>query len=365
VRKVNTTVEALERIVGARRPAMMMKAISELDEGSRRVVDAAPIAAFGYRDTDGRPNTTFVGGAPGFARIETPAHLRFDWTTAGPAAAAGTGASLLFLLPGIGETLRANGTVTAAAAGSVGFELDEAFVHCAKCILRSKLWSRAPTVDRRAAAVIHDRAAPLSDAGVRSFLDTSPFVVITSWNAAGASTTSPRGDDPGFVRVLDGHTLAIPDRKGNTRTDTFHNLLECDEVSLASIVPGWSEVLHLAGRAYVTDDTELRSTMSVSGDSRPPNAALVVHVEQARIVTNEALDEARLWDGSAVVDPAQIPDLMQLSAKHLAASKTRGASAAATRVLSRTLARAPRLLRRGVDHGYDKDLTDEGYEGRR
>ena len=48
---------------------------------------------------------------------------------------------------------------------------------------------------------------------------------------------SPKGDPPGFVRILDNETLAIPDRPGNRRLDTLHNVLERPQVGLMFIVP--------------------------------------------------------------------------------------------------------------------------------
>ena len=53
--------------------------------------------------------------------------------------------------------------------------------------------------------------------------------------------TSPKGDAPGIVRVLDDKTLAIPDRPGTRRADTFTNVLENPKVGLVFSVPGKSE----------------------------------------------------------------------------------------------------------------------------
>ena len=55
------------------------------------------------------------------------------------------------------------------------------------------------------------------DAHCRAWIERSPFIVVSSINAAGAMDISPKGDPPGFVKVLDRHTLAIPDRLGNHR----------------------------------------------------------------------------------------------------------------------------------------------------
>ena len=55
------------------------------------------------------------------------------------------------------------------------------------------------------------------DAHCRAWIERCPFIVVSSISAAGAMDISPKGDPPGFVKVLDKHTLAIPDRLGNRR----------------------------------------------------------------------------------------------------------------------------------------------------
>src|SRR4051812_20860974 len=57
----------------------------------------------------------------------------------------------------------------------------------------------------------------------QAFIAQSPFVVIASASATGQLDLSPKGDPAGFVHVLDDKHLAIPDRPGNRRADTFHN----------------------------------------------------------------------------------------------------------------------------------------------
>ena len=84
----------------------------------------------------------------------------------------------------------------------------------------------------------------IADRHCRAFIARSPFVLVASANARGAMDISPKGDAPGFVRVLDDKTLAIPDRPGNRRADTFMNVLENPKVGLIGAV-------ELAARAAV------------------------------------------------------------------------------------------------------------------
>jgi predicted pyridoxine 5'-phosphate oxidase superfamily flavin-nucleotide-binding protein len=359
-----TSEEGLEAVVGARRQAMLMKSIDTIDDGCRSVLANAPIALFGFRDWEGTPRTTLVGGVAGFARADSPKRISLEVPADRPSPVVGVGVSMVFLMPGIGETLRLNGVVSESVDTRIGIDLEEAFVHCAKCILRSELWSevRADPVATRVAVPADpdgDTSGPLADGAVAEFITSSPFVAVSSWDGDGSSDTSPKGDHPGFIQIVDSRTLAVPDRKGNQRTDTFHNLLTCDQVSLAAVVPGRDDVLHLGGTAFVTDDPSLVSTMALG--EKPPKAALIVHVDYANLASNEAVRRSRLWDQSAHVDTSGVPDLMHLSAQHLANSKSRGAKASMTRAVTKALAASPSVLRRGVNHGYRKELEDEGY----
>ena len=357
-----TTVDELESLIGTPPQMVLMKATRALDEGCRSVLAASPVAGFGYRDVDGVPHSTLIGGEPGFARAVSTTQLTFELASDEPGPVGAGGVSFVFLLPGVGETLRLNGAVADRTGTSVAIDLEDAYVHCAKCILRSQLW-HGPTGEGTSGGTgAVPGSGPLTDPEVSGFVAQSPFAVVSSWDATGASDTSPKGDPAGFIRMLDGETLAIPNRKGNRRADTFHNLLTCDDVALAATVPGRDELLHLRGSAYVTDDRQLLSTMALG--ERPPTTALVVSVIDAEIRRNQAIAAARLWDPSTH-DPLQAPDMNRIATQHLAASRAPGAKASMTRTLSRGLGAAPsKLVRRAIDAGYRKDLKDEGYDDR-
>ena len=71
----------------------------------------------------------------------------------------------------------------------------------------------------------------------RAFIARSPFVVVASSDSAGNLDVSPKGDPAGFVHVLDDRTIAIPERPGNRRADTFRNVLQNSKVGLIFLVP--------------------------------------------------------------------------------------------------------------------------------
>ncbi|WAS91440.1 2Fe-2S iron-sulfur cluster-binding protein [Nannocystis punicea] len=340
-----TSVAEVEAVVGRPIPAVTMKQIDTLDEGCRLVLARSPIAGFGWRDEQGAPCSDFVGGRPGFVRVDSATRITVE-VGENVQPRPGSGVSFVFLLPGVGETLRLNGSVDGRSRGRLSIHVEEGFVHCPKCILRSGLWKPSRGSHR--------------EHGIAAFLAASPFAVISSWDGSGASDTSPRGDPAGFIRLLDACTLAIPDRKGNQRADTFHNLLTCDRISLAAVVPGRHDVLHVRGTAYITDEPGLLSTMALKG--KEPHLALCVRIEHAALVANAALREARVWQPSSHVNRAEVPDLMALAARHLARNQDRGAKAMLFRSLGRLLGAFPAPIRRLLDIGFRKDLAKEGYE---
>jgi uncharacterized protein len=360
-----TTVGRLEGIVGKAPRIVLMKETHSLDEGCRSILANAPIAGIGFQDQDGLPHTTLIGGAPGFARVESPTRLSFELPEDRPVPVKGGAVSFVFLVPGIGETLRLNGSVVGHSGARVAIELCEAFVHCARCILRSGLWRDVRTDPAQPSAEsaisrVGDAPGPLVDAAVAGFLASSHFAFISSWDADGASDTTPKGDPPGFMRILDGHTLALPDRRGNKRADTAHNLLTCDRISLAALAPGRVELLHVRGTAHLTDDPALLSTMALR--DKAPHLAFIVDVEHAEITANEALRTSNVWDRSVHADPGGPPDMNRVATEHIAANEARGATATMARTLSRGIAASPpKLVRRVMDRAYRKQLEDEGY----
>jgi predicted pyridoxine 5'-phosphate oxidase superfamily flavin-nucleotide-binding protein len=90
----------------------------------------------------------------------------------------------------------------------------------------------------------------------RSFIDASPFVVVATSGADGLDCT-PRGDPAGFVRVVDRHTVMLPDRRGNNRLDTLRNLVRDPRISLLFLIPGDGRTLRINGRAEINIDPEL------------------------------------------------------------------------------------------------------------
>ena len=147
------------------------------------------------------------------------------------------------------------------------------------------------------------------DRHCRAYIARSPFVLIASSNARGQMDISPKGDAPGFVRVLDDRTLAIPDRPGNRRADTFTNVLENPKIGLIFLVPGKSETLRVSGSAKIVRDADLLESMAARG--KTPDLALVVAVEEAFFHCAKCIIRSSLWVPQAWPSLDGLPNLAQ------------------------------------------------------
>lgn len=156
-------------------------------------------------------------------------------------------------------------------------------------------------------AVTKDRAR-LTDLD-REFLAASPFCLIATADAEGNCDVSPKGDPPGFARVLDDTTIAIPDRPGNRRADGFRNVLSNPRVGLIFLVPGTPDTLRVNGRARLVREAPFLDGMAVRGHR--PTLALVVAVEQVFLHCPKAFMRSRLWD-PATWDPGALPGTAEM-----------------------------------------------------
>ncbi len=138
----------------------------------------------------------------------------------------------------------------------------------------------------------------------RALVEASPFCVLATSGPEGLDAT-PRGDPPGFLRVLDEKTLLIPDRRGNNRIDSLLNIVRDPRVALLILVPGVSETLRVNGRGRITTDPALLEPAAMDG--KVPVTGLVITVESVYFQCAKALVRSRLWDPAAQRDRSELP----------------------------------------------------------
>ena len=158
-----TTEEGLRQIYEAPKGRSLAKQMDTLEKHSRRFIELSPFLVLSSTGPDGLGDTTPRGEEPGFAHIlddntivipDRPGNNRLDTLTN---VLTHPGVGLIFFIPGVNETLRINGTaeihtdpdliarfkVRGKLPTSVlVVRINEAYLHCAKSLMRSELWSQ-------------------------------------------------------------------------------------------------------------------------------------------------------------------------------------------------------------------------------
>jgi hypothetical protein len=158
------------------------------------------------------------------------------------------------------------------------------------------------------------------DEHCRRFIECSSFVLVGSADANGSIDVSPKGDPPGFVHVLDDRTLAVPERPGNRRADTFRNLLRNPKVGLIFLIPGKRETLRVGGDAMIVRDADLRQRMALNGCV--PDLALVVTVREAFFHCSKCMIRSHLWEPAHWPSLDGLPTLAEAGIAHARLTET-------------------------------------------
>jgi len=140
----------------------------------------------------------------------------------------------------------------------------------------------------------------------RAYIEASPFVLVATSGLDGVDC-SPRGDPPGFVRVVDEHTLLMPDRRGNNRLDTLRNLVVDPRIGLLFLVPGVGVTLRVNGTAEISTDVELRESFAMA--DKVPTTVIVITTTSVYTQCPKALVRSHLWDPTRHRDPSELPSV--------------------------------------------------------
>jgi uncharacterized protein len=142
------------------------------------------------------------------------------------------------------------------------------------------------------------------DAHMRQFISLSPFLCLGT-SSAGGSDVTPRGDSPGFVHILDDHTLLIPDWPGNNRLDSLTNVVSNPNVGLLFFIPGVNETLRINGIGEITTEAALLERWIVNG--KRPRSAMLVTVREAYLHCAKALIRSKLWEDDYRIERTELP----------------------------------------------------------
>jgi len=136
------------------------------------------------------------------------------------------------------------------------------------------------------------------------FLKRCPFALVGTTAADGTVEVSPKGDEPGFIRVEDPRTLLIPERVGNNLAFGLSNIIATGQIGIIALVPATGETLRISGTAEIFDDAELVQSLSSLG--KPALLATRVHIKHCYFHCARSIVRAKLWDPAAWPAPGRI-----------------------------------------------------------
>jgi hypothetical protein len=138
----------------------------------------------------------------------------------------------------------------------------------------------------------------------RRLVEASPFAALATIGPEGIDC-SPRGDQPGFVRVHDDTTLMMPDRRGNNRIDSLRNILRDPRCAFLFLLPGSGTTFRANGRARLSVDPALLDSFAVDG--KAPRSVIVMTIDELYFQCARAIVRAELWNPARHIDPASLP----------------------------------------------------------
>ncbi|MCF8534054.1 MAG: pyridoxamine 5'-phosphate oxidase family protein [Reyranella sp.] len=136
------------------------------------------------------------------------------------------------------------------------------------------------------------------------FLKRCPFALVGTVSADGTLEVSPKGDEPGFIRVEDPKTLLIPERIGNNLAFGLTNMITNGKIGMICLVPATGETLRISGTAEIYDDADLVASLSSLG--KPALLATRVRIQHCYFHCARSIVRAKLWDPKAWPAPGRV-----------------------------------------------------------
>lgn len=138
----------------------------------------------------------------------------------------------------------------------------------------------------------------------RRLVEASPFAALATVGPEGIDC-SPRGDQPGFVRIHDDQTLMMPDRRGNNRIDSLRNIVRDPRVAFLFLLPGSGTTFRANGRAQLSIDPALLDSFAVDG--KAPRSVIVMKIDELYFQCARAIVRSQLWNPDRHLAPDALP----------------------------------------------------------
>ena len=142
---------------------------------------------------------------------------------------------------------------------------------------------------------------------VQKFIQASPFVVMASADPEGNCDASPKGGKPGFVKVIDGTRLLLPDVAGNRLFQSYQNMDANPHVGLLFMIPGVNDTVRVNGTVSIVDKEELEQqkvelSLYWTDDNARHLQGIIINVEESYGHCPRAYNFAKLWDTDQIAE---------------------------------------------------------------
>lgn len=295
------TESALRKLISDY-PKMLDKRLQpELDRYCLELISHSVIAVVACNDS----STPMFLLAKDDILVRTPKLLTLPLANKAPAPGSPVNASLYFLVPGIGHALRVNGSI--AKTGTLWtMSITCSYLHCARAAARAELWKIRSSSK---ISTINPNISP------KDFIEASPYLLLKTVNSSGQTELSPRGDESGFVTLIDQRRIFIPERPGNKVAISMRNIIANGHVEVLMLLPHSNFIMHIRGRASLSSNDHLLAKSVVKG-KHPKLGILVTHCEFS-ITENRVINDAELWSNNNHVDENRITRFSKALSIHM------------------------------------------------
>ena len=153
----------------------------------------------------------------------------------------------------------------------------------------------------------------------KNFIRHAPFFVMSTYDQSGRSDASPRGGKAGFVKIINDHTLVIPDAKGNNRVDSLVNLVETGNIGCLFLIPGIDETLRINGSAIITTNPDY--IKQFPEERHPPKTCIEISIKEVFLHCAKALMRSELWNKTYHVKRPGFPTMGVMLNEQLGTNK--------------------------------------------
>jgi predicted pyridoxine 5'-phosphate oxidase superfamily flavin-nucleotide-binding protein len=224
-------------------------------------------------------------------------------------------ASLFIIVPGIGHSLRINGELNIINRQQAIFNIKGVYFHCSRASVRSDFW-KPPFINKQENQQenkqLNQQENPITE---DTIISQSSYALLKTQNTTGKTEISPRGDETGFIKVLDSKTLFMPERPGNKVAVSLRNIIECPAIELLFMVPGSAYTLNVKGQAYVSTQPELLSMCQIN--NKLPKTGIIIKVDTKQFQFNNSINHAGLWDEDKAVDKKSLTSFSKALSSHM------------------------------------------------